>query len=121
MGRHAAEIDAAILPSITPLPMPAPAKARALLRMKLFATSLLLVAAAGYVLIVTLTDGDGVWGYLKATAEASMVGGLADLASPSPRCSVIRWVWPRFRTPRSFRARRTRSARRSPTSSASSS
>lgn len=100
MGRHAAEDEVALLPRITPLPMPAPAKARALLRMKLFATSLLLVAAVGYVLIVTLTDGHGVWGYLKATAEASMVGGLADwfavtalfrhpLGLPIPHTAII--------------------------------
>jgi uncharacterized membrane-anchored protein YjiN (DUF445 family) len=48
---------------------------RGLRRMKLVALSLLLAAAAVYLL--TLHHGGG-WGYLHATAEASMVGAIAD-------------------------------------------
>jgi len=51
---------------------------RALRRMKLIAGSLLVGAALIYILCRTLTSGHGVWGYLQAAAEASMVGGLAD-------------------------------------------
>ena len=60
------------------LPMPAPERVQALRRMKVFATGLLVLAAAVFVLCVTIGDGHGVWGYVQATAEASMVGGLAD-------------------------------------------
>ncbi|HEY3735932.1 MAG TPA: DUF445 domain-containing protein [Jatrophihabitans sp.] len=76
-GRHAAP-DLGASQTAVVLPTPAPGKAAALLRMKLVATSLLVLAAAGYVLCETLTDGNGVWGYLTAAAEASMVGGIAD-------------------------------------------
>ena len=51
---------------------------RALRRMKLIAGSLLIAAAVIYVLCRALSDGHGVWGYVQAAAEASMVGGLAD-------------------------------------------
>ncbi|MDQ2797553.1 MAG: DUF445 domain-containing protein, partial [Actinomycetota bacterium] len=50
----------------------------ALRRMKRIAGSLLLVAAVVYVVCRVAGDGNGVWGYIQATAEASMVGGLAD-------------------------------------------
>ncbi len=46
--------------------------------MKIIATGLLVVAAVVYVVCVTVGDGHGVWGYVQAMAEASMVGGLAD-------------------------------------------
>jgi uncharacterized membrane-anchored protein YjiN (DUF445 family) len=46
--------------------------------MKFVATGLLVVAAAVFVVCVTVGDGKGAWGYIQATAEASMVGGLAD-------------------------------------------
>jgi len=62
----------------SPFPAMAATRLRALRRMKLVAGSLLLLAAAVYVLCRTLGDGDGVWGYVQAAAEASMVGGLAD-------------------------------------------
>lgn len=51
---------------------------RALRRMKLFAGLLLVAAAVIYVLCRSVTDSHGVWGYVQAAAEASMVGGLAD-------------------------------------------
>ncbi len=85
-----------------------PARARDLRRMKLLATGLFVAAALVYLACV-LWGGDRTWvGYVEATAEASMVGALADwfavtalfrhpLGCPS-------------RTPRSSRARRTRSA-----------
>jgi uncharacterized membrane-anchored protein YjiN (DUF445 family) len=53
-------------------------RAAALRRMKLVAGSLLLGAAVIYVLCRTVGHGSGVWGYVQAAAEASMVGGLAD-------------------------------------------
>src|SRR5882757_1923680 len=60
------------------LPMPSAERQRALRRMKRNATGLLLAAAVVFVVCVTVGDGKGVWGYVQATAEASMVGGLAD-------------------------------------------
>jgi uncharacterized membrane-anchored protein YjiN (DUF445 family) len=61
-----------------PFPAVAAERLRALRRMKAIAGGLLLLAAIVYVLCRALTDGDGVWGYVEAAAEASMVGGLAD-------------------------------------------
>jgi uncharacterized membrane-anchored protein YjiN (DUF445 family) len=46
--------------------------------MKATSSGLLVAAAVLYVLCRTVGDGHGVWGYLQATAEASMVGGIAD-------------------------------------------
>ncbi len=60
------------------LPMPAPERVRALRRMKAVAGGLLIVAAAIFVLCVTVGTGEGVWGYVQAMAEAAMIGGLAD-------------------------------------------
>ncbi|MGH8962407.1 MAG: DUF445 domain-containing protein [Jatrophihabitantaceae bacterium] len=60
------------------IPVPDAARLRALRRMKGTAGSLLVVAAIVYVLCRALTDRHGVWGYVQAAAEASMVGGLAD-------------------------------------------
>ena len=60
------------------LPVPAPERLRALRRMKANATGLLVVAAAVFIVCVTVGDGHGLWGYVQAAAEASMVGGLAD-------------------------------------------
>jgi uncharacterized membrane-anchored protein YjiN (DUF445 family) len=73
---------------------------RALRRMKAVAGGLLLLAAVCYVLCRALTDGSGAWGYVQATAEASMVGALADwfavtalfrkpLGLPIPHTAVI--------------------------------
>ncbi|SFK88154.1 Uncharacterized membrane-anchored protein YjiN, DUF445 family [Geodermatophilus ruber] len=56
-----------------------PARARDLARMKRLATSLFLVAAAVFLGCVLLGEEAGAWvGYVRATAEASMVGALAD-------------------------------------------
>jgi uncharacterized membrane-anchored protein YjiN (DUF445 family) len=57
---------------------PSAERLRALRRMKAIAGGLLLVAAIVYVICRTVGDGHGPWGYVQATAEASMVGGLAD-------------------------------------------
>ena len=73
---------------------------RALRKMKLIAASLLVAAALIYILCRSLTDGHGVWGYIQAAAEASMVGGLADwfavtalfrrpLGLPIPHTAII--------------------------------
>jgi uncharacterized membrane-anchored protein YjiN (DUF445 family) len=67
-----------LLQSASPFPAIAVERQRALRRMKAIAGGLLLLAAAVYVLCRALTDGAGVWGYVQAGAEASMVGGLAD-------------------------------------------
>jgi uncharacterized membrane-anchored protein YjiN (DUF445 family) len=56
-----------------------PERARDLARMKRMATGLFLVAAAVFLACVLLGDDAGSWvGYVRATAEASMVGALAD-------------------------------------------
>ena len=57
---------------------PSAERLRALRRMKLVAGGLLVLAAVVYVVCRAVGDGHGVWGYLEAAAEASMVGGLAD-------------------------------------------
>jgi len=73
---------------------------RALRRMKVIAASLLVVAAAVYVVCRAVGDGHGAWGYVQAAAEASMVGGLADwfavtalfrhpLGLPIPHTAII--------------------------------
>jgi uncharacterized membrane-anchored protein YjiN (DUF445 family) len=52
---------------------------RALVRMKAVALGLLLFAALVWLVCVLIGDGHGGWvGYVKATAEASMVGAIAD-------------------------------------------
>jgi uncharacterized membrane-anchored protein YjiN (DUF445 family) len=64
------------------------------------ATGLLVVVAAAFVVVTVATDGDGGAGYLQATLEAAMVGGLADwfavvaifrrpLGLPLPHVAVI--------------------------------
>ncbi len=81
------------------LPLPSPARQRALRRMKTSATGLLVIAAAVFVVCVTVGDGHA-WGYVQAAAEASMVGGLADwfavtalfrhpLGIPIPHTAII--------------------------------
>lgn len=50
-------------------------RAKALRRMRIVATSLLVLAAIVYALTI---HRDGAWGYVNATAEAAMVGALAD-------------------------------------------
>ncbi|MGY2064642.1 DUF445 domain-containing protein [Blastococcus sp. SYSU DS0619] len=56
-----------------------PARARDLARMKRLATGLFLLAAAVFLACVLVGEDAGAWiGYVRATAEASMVGALAD-------------------------------------------
>ncbi|MGY1985011.1 DUF445 domain-containing protein [Blastococcus sp. SYSU DS0669] len=56
-----------------------PARARDLARMKRLATGLFLLAAAVFLVCVLVGEETGAWvGYVRATAEASMVGALAD-------------------------------------------
>ncbi len=56
-----------------------PERARDLTRMKRLATGLFLAAAAVFLACVLLGEDAGAWvGYVRATAEASMVGALAD-------------------------------------------
>ena len=54
------------------------ARADALRQMKLVATGLFLAAAALYLAMRTLTEGEGAAGYVEAFSEAAMVGALAD-------------------------------------------
>ena len=85
------------------LPVPDAARLAALRRMKIIAGALLLVAAALFV-VARLFGGDpgdpAFWGYLETTAEAAMVGGLADwfavtalfrrpLGLPIPHTAII--------------------------------
>lgn len=51
---------------------------QALQRMRLAAGALLAAMAVLYLVAVTNHDGHPLWGYLRAFAEAAMVGGLAD-------------------------------------------
>ena len=56
-----------------------PERARDLARMKRLATSLFVLAAAVFLTCVLIGAEAGAWvGYVRATAEASMVGALAD-------------------------------------------
>ena len=82
------------------LPMPAADRMHALRRMKSVATGMLVAAAAVFVVCVIFGDGHGLWGYVQAAAEASMVGGLADwfavtalfrhpLGIPIPHTAII--------------------------------
>ncbi|MBJ7453245.1 MAG: DUF445 family protein, partial [Blastococcus sp.] len=78
-----------------------PQRARDLARMKRLATGLFLVAAAVFLVCVLLGEEQGAWvGYVRATAEASMVGALADwfavtalfrhpLGLPIPHTAII--------------------------------
>jgi uncharacterized membrane-anchored protein YjiN (DUF445 family) len=78
-----------------------PQRARDLARMKRLATGLFLVAAAVFVACVLIGSDAGPWvGYVQATAEASMVGALADwfavtalfrhpLGLPIPHTAII--------------------------------
>jgi uncharacterized membrane-anchored protein YjiN (DUF445 family) len=74
---------------------------RDLAAMKRRATGLLVVMTAVFVAVTVLGSDDGWTGYLRATAEASMIGGLADwfavtalfrhpMGIPIPHTAVIR-------------------------------
>ena len=76
------------------------AQRQGLRRMKSVAAGLLVVAAAVFVVSVLAGHGHGAWGYLEATSEAAMVGGLADwfavtalfrhpLGVPIPHTAII--------------------------------
>jgi uncharacterized membrane-anchored protein YjiN (DUF445 family) len=78
-----------------------PVRLRALRRMKLLATGLLVLAAGVYLLARANEDGGATWvGYVRAGAEAAMVGALADwfavtalfrhpLGVPIPHTAII--------------------------------
>jgi uncharacterized membrane-anchored protein YjiN (DUF445 family) len=77
-----------------------PARARDLARMKRFATGLFLLAALVFLACVLFGRDEGWVGYVRATAEASMVGALADwfavtalfrhpLGLPIPHTAII--------------------------------
>lgn len=53
-------------------------RARRLRTMKRNAAGLLLLSAAVFIVTFIYTDGAGGWGYVRAAAEAAMVGGVAD-------------------------------------------
>lgn len=53
-------------------------RARRLRNMKRSASGLLVVAAVVFIATFLFTDGEGVSGYIRAAAEAAMVGGIAD-------------------------------------------
>lgn len=61
-----------------PAPLDEPARRAALARMKVVATGLLVVALAIFVIAMILEPAHPWLGYVRATAEASLVGGLAD-------------------------------------------
>jgi uncharacterized membrane-anchored protein YjiN (DUF445 family) len=82
------------------LPMLALERMQSLRRMKRVATGMLIGAAAVFAVCVIVGDGHGLWGYVQAAAEASMVGGLADwfavtalfrypLGIPIPHTAII--------------------------------
>jgi uncharacterized membrane-anchored protein YjiN (DUF445 family) len=90
--------------AVDPVPPPVEdeaVKQRQLSVMRRRATGLLVVVAAVYVAVTALEDGaGGPMGYLRATAEASMIGGLADwfavtalfrhpLGIPIPHTAVV--------------------------------
>lgn len=71
-----------------------------LIRMRRFATFMLVAMAALFLFVRTQTSGLGGWGYVQAFAEAAMVGGLADwfavtalfrhpLGLPIPHTAII--------------------------------
>jgi uncharacterized membrane-anchored protein YjiN (DUF445 family) len=82
-------------------PPAAPDQRRDLRRMKAFATALLVAAAVVYVVASRAEDGGPAWvGYVRAAAEAAMVGALADwfavtalfrrpLGLPIPHTAII--------------------------------
>lgn len=65
-------------PSVTDLTPMDQVRRQALIKMKLFATGLLVLMAVIFVIAWLLEDRFGWAGYVRAAAEAGMVGGLAD-------------------------------------------
>ncbi|WP_375288059.1 DUF445 domain-containing protein [Sphingomonas sp.] len=79
---------------------PQPAAPAGLVRMKLVATGLLVAMAAVFLLARWMQDTHAAWGFVRAFAEAAMVGGLADwfavtalfrhpLGLPIPHTAII--------------------------------
>ncbi|MGF1595887.1 MAG: DUF445 domain-containing protein [Acidimicrobiales bacterium] len=62
----------------TPFPDPDASRARDLRRMKAFATGMLVAAAVVFLVARALEESYPAVGYVRATAEAAMVGALAD-------------------------------------------
>ncbi len=73
---------------------------RQLRTMKRRATGMLVAMTVAFVVVTLFTPGTGVWGYVQALTEASMVGGLADwfavtalfrrpLSIPIPHTAII--------------------------------
>ena len=54
------------------------ARAVALRKMRILATSLLVLAAIIFLLVHLLTDMTGVWGFVARASEAAMIGAIAD-------------------------------------------
>ena len=80
-----------------PSRIPAPA---GLVRMRLIATGMLVAMAATFLVARGLEEGHPAWGFVRAFAEAAMVGGLADwfavtalfrhpLGLPIPHTAII--------------------------------
>lgn len=76
------------------------ARAKDLRRMKMLATSLFVLAAIVFLVARILEESNHAWGYVRATAEAAMVGALADwfavtalfkhpLGLPIPHTAII--------------------------------
>jgi len=94
-------VDVPTTPAAVPLTADEEVRRTGLVRMKLIATGLFLVAAAVFLGCVLLGNDAGPWvGYVRATAEASMVGALADwfavtalfrhpLGIPIPHTAII--------------------------------
>ena len=94
-------VDTPTTPAAVPLTPEEEVRRAGLARMKLIATGLFLAAAAVFVACVVIGDETGPWvGYVRATAEASMVGALADwfavtalfrhpLGIPIPHTAII--------------------------------
>lgn len=84
-------------PALSSDPVADEARRRGLRRMRVVATSLLVVAAVVFLLT---RDREGAWGYVNAAAEAAMVGAIADwfavtalfrhpLGLPIPHTAII--------------------------------
>jgi uncharacterized membrane-anchored protein YjiN (DUF445 family) len=69
-------------------------------KMRRFATGLLVVVGILYLAVRVFTDGEGIWGFVQAGAEAAMVGAIADwfavtalfrrpLGLPIPHTAII--------------------------------
>ena len=89
-----------VLDTTTPV-MTDEARASDLRRMKMVATGLFVLAAVVFIVARVLEQDEENWGYLRATAEAAMVGALADwfavtalfkhpLGLPIPHTAIIK-------------------------------